>query len=339
MSAGSVGRTTAPGRPEPVPPAPVRPLASARAVQAAPVPSNAVYLRRAPSAREDPGAAPRSGTPARPVSAEPVVSPAVPVRSSAGPGNRQPGQSGSYGRRSVSPGLPVDRRHAGPRPGTGPAAASFPVSRQAPQLASGPAPAVARGGASVGRGAHPFRGVTEVFPALPVHRAATAPAAAGGIAPAPLPVPVPVPVPAPAAAGGAAPAAAALPVQRTPGTPRPPALVQPPRPAPPQSSPVTVHSGGTAAGGGDAPPPPYSAHAESPPPYAPPGRPVSPNLNNGPRCDGSTDDTGSRFDARELSDGQLDELTHRLIGPITRLLRTELRMDRERIGRLRDPRR
>jgi hypothetical protein len=100
-----------------------------------------------------------------------------------------------------------------------------------------------------------------------------------------------------------------------------------------------VHSGGTAAGGGDAPPPPYSAHAESPPPYAPPGRPAPPNLNNGPRSDGSTDDTGSRFDARELSDGQLDELTHRLIGPITRLLRTELRMDRERIGRLRDPRR
>ncbi|GAA0447397.1 hypothetical protein GCM10010361_09090 [Streptomyces olivaceiscleroticus] len=49
-------------------------------------------------------------------------------------------------------------------------------------------------------------------------------------------------------------------------------------------------------------------------------------------------DTGG-FDARELTDGQVDELTHRLIGPLTRLLRTELRMDRERIGRLRDPRR
>ncbi|MFD9321230.1 hypothetical protein ACFWDQ_26790 [Streptomyces sp. NPDC060053] len=45
------------------------------------------------------------------------------------------------------------------------------------------------------------------------------------------------------------------------------------------------------------------------------------------------------FDPRRLTDFQLDELTHRLTGRITRLLRTELRLDRERIGRLRDPRR
>jgi hypothetical protein len=45
-----------------------------------------------------------------------------------------------------------------------------------------------------------------------------------------------------------------------------------------------------------------------------------------------------QFDPRALSDFQLDELTHRLIGRITRLVRTELRLDRERIGRLRDPR-
>ncbi|GGQ73430.1 hypothetical protein Saso_39090 [Streptomyces asoensis] len=44
------------------------------------------------------------------------------------------------------------------------------------------------------------------------------------------------------------------------------------------------------------------------------------------------------FDPRTLTDFQLDELTHRLTGRITRLLRTELRLDRERIGRLRDPR-
>jgi hypothetical protein len=44
------------------------------------------------------------------------------------------------------------------------------------------------------------------------------------------------------------------------------------------------------------------------------------------------------FDPRDLTDFQLDELTHRLTGRITRLLRTELRLDRERIGRLRDPR-
>ncbi|MFI0977410.1 hypothetical protein ACH4SP_10320 [Streptomyces sp. NPDC021093] len=44
------------------------------------------------------------------------------------------------------------------------------------------------------------------------------------------------------------------------------------------------------------------------------------------------------FDPRTLTDFQLDELTHKLTGRITRLLRTELRLDRERIGRLRDPR-
>jgi hypothetical protein len=45
-----------------------------------------------------------------------------------------------------------------------------------------------------------------------------------------------------------------------------------------------------------------------------------------------------QFDPRSLTDFQLDELTHRLIGRITRLVRTELRLDRERIGKLRDPR-
>ncbi|QMU66826.1 hypothetical protein [Streptacidiphilus sp. P02-A3a] len=33
----------------------------------------------------------------------------------------------------------------------------------------------------------------------------------------------------------------------------------------------------------------------------------------------------------------LDDLAKRLIGPLSRLLRAELRLDRERIGRLRDP--
>ncbi|WP_328720233.1 hypothetical protein OHT52_12545 [Streptomyces sp. NBC_00247] len=45
------------------------------------------------------------------------------------------------------------------------------------------------------------------------------------------------------------------------------------------------------------------------------------------------------FDPRALTDFQLDELAHRLVGRITRLIRTELRLDRERIGKLRDPRR
>lgn len=44
------------------------------------------------------------------------------------------------------------------------------------------------------------------------------------------------------------------------------------------------------------------------------------------------------LDPRKLTEFQLDELVHRIIGRITRLVRAELRMDRERIGRLRDPR-
>jgi hypothetical protein len=53
---------------------------------------------------------------------------------------------------------------------------------------------------------------------------------------------------------------------------------------------------------------------------------------------GASAPPAAAFDPRALTARQLDELTHRLIGPITRLLRTELRLDRERIGRLRDTR-
>ncbi|QXJ21403.1 hypothetical protein AGRA3207_002253 [Actinomadura graeca] len=35
-------------------------------------------------------------------------------------------------------------------------------------------------------------------------------------------------------------------------------------------------------------------------------------------------------------DAELDELARRLVVPLSRLLRAELRMDRERVGRLRD---
>jgi hypothetical protein len=45
------------------------------------------------------------------------------------------------------------------------------------------------------------------------------------------------------------------------------------------------------------------------------------------------------FDARKLTESQVDELIHRVFGPLTRLLRTEFRLDRERIGKLRDARR
>ncbi|MFF4474621.1 hypothetical protein ACFYZ3_34330 [Streptomyces sp. NPDC001599] len=72
------------------------------------------------------------------------------------------------------------------------------------------------------------------------------------------------------------------------------------------------------------PPPPYEAGAGAPPPGGPP--PAYTAVPEG------------GFDPRDLTDFQLDELVHRIIGRVTRLVRTELRMDRERIGRLRDPR-
>ncbi|OQR60935.1 hypothetical protein B6E66_27295 [Streptomyces maremycinicus] len=79
------------------------------------------------------------------------------------------------------------------------------------------------------------------------------------------------------------------------------------------------------------------------PPLAPPPKPPrgAGGLPHG-ADQGAADPVPARaqpgFDPRSLTDFQLDELTHRLTGRITRLLRTELRLDRERIGRLRDPR-
>ncbi len=137
----------------------------------------------------------------------------------------------------------------------------------------------------------------------------------------------------------------ALPVQRTPATPSVPSLVSgfisPARRAQPQVTPVVARrSGGGSAGASDEggrydPPPPYSPpyNPSSSPPYSWPA-----GLTSAPGVDDSVSVT-SRFDARKLKDAQVDELTHKLIGPLTRMLRTELRLDRERIGRLRDPRR
>ncbi|QMU77666.1 hypothetical protein GXW83_20190 [Streptacidiphilus sp. PB12-B1b] len=41
--------------------------------------------------------------------------------------------------------------------------------------------------------------------------------------------------------------------------------------------------------------------------------------------------------AQPAAEPHLDELARRLVGPLSRLLRAELRLERERIGRLRDP--
>ncbi|MFI1757362.1 hypothetical protein [Streptomyces sp. NPDC020571] len=79
------------------------------------------------------------------------------------------------------------------------------------------------------------------------------------------------------------------------------------------------------------PPPPYS---DPPPPYEAGGG-ARPSEDPPPAYTAVPE---GGFDPRELTDFQLDELVHRIIGRVTRLVRTELRMDRERIGRLRDPR-
>ncbi|MER5977723.1 extensin [Streptomyces sp. NPDC001857] len=99
-----------------------------------------------------------------------------------------------------------------------------------------------------------------------------------------------------------------------------------------------------------------AAHNPTPaaitPPLPTPNPTAAPAPAPAPRAKGSTkpapttstptttppNPTPTPFDPRALTDFQLDELTHRLTGRITRLLRTELRLDRERIGRLRDPR-
>ncbi|MEU8890826.1 extensin [Streptomyces sp. NPDC048442] len=84
---------------------------------------------------------------------------------------------------------------------------------------------------------------------------------------------------------------------------------------------------------------PLSQGTPPPPPYTPgPPPPAYDSGGSGDRPPAHSDVEEGGFDPRALTDFQLDELTHRLTGRITRLLRTELRLDRERIGRLRDPR-
>ncbi|MBU6535550.1 hypothetical protein HZS56_31370, partial [Streptomyces sp. A108] len=79
------------------------------------------------------------------------------------------------------------------------------------------------------------------------------------------------------------------------------------------------------------PPPPH----EPPPPYSGSG---TASQGGGDAPPEYTAVPAGGLDPRELTEFQLDQLVHRIIGRVTRLVRTELRMDRERIGRLRDPR-
>ncbi|MCA1219767.1 hypothetical protein LCE31_15410, partial [Streptomyces sp. 8L] len=95
--------------------------------------------------------------------------------------------------------------------------------------------------------------------------------------------------------------------------------------------------------------PSQSPRGAPPPPAPPGGRQETGNTSNARRkaaADGRNSSkaatsrkTTGEFDARHLTDSQVDELLHRLVGPLTRMLRTEFRLDRERVGKLRDPRR
>ncbi|MBQ1101202.1 hypothetical protein KBY55_35465, partial [Streptomyces sp. b94] len=89
------------------------------------------------------------------------------------------------------------------------------------------------------------------------------------------------------------------------------------------------------------PPPPYSppeSQSASPPGNPPPYTPSQASPAQGDPPSAYTAVPAGGFDPRELTEFQLDELVHRIVGRVTRHVRTELRMDRERIGRLRDPR-
>jgi hypothetical protein len=59
-----------------------------------------------------------------------------------------------------------------------------------------------------------------------------------------------------------------------------------------------------------------------------------------PRPESSKQEVARQDAARvaERDEAELDELARRLVGPLSRLLRAELRVDRERVGRLRDSR-
>ncbi|MFD5510212.1 hypothetical protein ACFWIB_20860 [Streptomyces sp. NPDC127051] len=120
----------------------------------------------------------------------------------------------------------------------------------------------------------------------------------------PLPVAAPKAQPAPPVV---------VPVQRFSATPPVPHTPQSPPPPPPRTvqraTELTTHKTPTA----------HTQHA------------AHPTHTHAPVPDAA-------FNPRSLTEFQLDELTHRLISRITRQLRTEFRLDRERIGKLRDPR-
>ncbi|MCG7208172.1 hypothetical protein [Streptomyces arenae] len=87
----------------------------------------------------------------------------------------------------------------------------------------------------------------------------------------------------------------------------------------------------------ETPPPPPPPPSSPPPDDPPPSYSVSASAareDDDPPAYTAIEEGG--FDPRALTEYQVDALVHRIIDRITRQVRTELRRDRERVGKLRD---
>ncbi|MFB7897882.1 hypothetical protein ACFC1B_16265, partial [Streptomyces xiamenensis] len=131
------------------------------------------------------------------------------------------------------------------------------------------------------------------------------------------------------------PAPVAMPIARSapPVPPAPPASSA--APAPP--APARTYRAAAA------PPVQRSPQGASPPPGSPPPPPSARwQSGSSPESSWTAEQKAQRkaevADPLHMSEFQLDQLSRQIIGRVARLLRTELRLDRERIGKLRDNR-
>ncbi|MEU6979677.1 extensin [Streptomyces sp. NPDC046371] len=144
------------------------------------------------------------------------------------------------------------------------------------------------------------------------------------------------------------PSAPAGPVAVQRRTPAPPVVpLSAPRPAQPVRTPVAVQQA-PAVVAAPAPSRPVQARATAPAPAAapapapviptplPPRTPVQRSTGAGSSTPAPAPAPEQAAASASASPAQLDELARRLVTPLSRLLRAELRADRERVGRLRD---
>ncbi|MFI0409265.1 hypothetical protein [Actinomadura sp. 3N508] len=137
--------------------------------------------------------------------------------------------------------------------------------------------------------------------------------------------------------GGAPGGEPALPVQRRMPVPERPLDMdlEPRLPDPPAPRRRAPQAGRTPQSAPPQTAPPQTAPPQTAPPQTAPTRATATDPVARPVA-GRRDE--GRPDARRPEEMDVDELARQLLGPLARLLRAELRMDRERVGRLRDPR-